>query len=206
MGACAEKTALDLKLTRQLSDDYAINSYERTLESQRSGRFAKDIVSVEISPTEEFSQDEEPKRYNKDRFAQLKTVFKKDGTITAANASKLNDGACAIIVASEAKIKEYGLTPLARIVSYADAEVEPVDFCVAPAKSSAKALSRAGLKMRDIQFHEINEAFSTTVLANMKLLDLPIEQVNVWGGAVALGHPLGMSGARIVLNLINILK
>lgn len=121
----------------------------------------------------------------------LRAVFSKNGTITAGNASKINDGACAIIVCSEDKLKELNLKPLARIVSYADAEVEPIDFCISPSKAAAKALNRAGMKMHQIDYHEINEAFATTVLANMKLLDLPIEKVNVNGGAIALGHPLG---------------
>lgn len=136
---------------------------------------------------------------------KLKTAFSKNGTITAGNASKINDGACAIVLASEEAVKKHNLKPLGRIVSYADSEVEPIDFCIAPEKAGKLALSRAGMKLNQIDFFEFNEAFSVTVLANMKLLDIGLDKVNVNGGAVALGHPIGMSGARIVLTLLNVL-
>lgn len=139
-------------------------------------------------------------------MTKLKPVFSKTGSITAANASKINDGACAVILASEEAVKKHNLTPLGRIVSYADSEVEPIDFCIAPEKAGKLALTRAGMKLKQIDFFEFNEAFSVTVLANMKLLDIGIEQVNVNGGAVAMGHPIGMSGARIVVSLLNVLK
>lgn len=206
MGVCAEKTAADLKLTRQVQDDFTVTSYERTLEAIKTGRFSHEIVPVQISEKESFGQDEEVLRYQKEKIALLKPAFAKNGTITAANASKINDGASCIILASEEALKKHKLTPLARVVSYADAEVEPVDFCIAPAKSAAKALQRGGLKISNIDFHEINEAFAVTVLANMKLLDIGIEKINVNGGAVALGHPVGMSGSRIVLSLLSVLK
>ncbi|CAK93924.1 unnamed protein product (macronuclear) [Paramecium tetraurelia] len=206
MGVCAEKTVSDLKLTRQLQDDYTITSYERALESIKTGRWAHEITPVKVSEKEIVTEDEEVKRYQKEKIPILKAVFAKDGTVTAANSSKINDGACAIILASEEALKKYNLTPLARIVSYADAELDPMDFCIAPAKSSAKALQRAGLKLANIDYHEINEAFAATVLANMKLLDLPLDRINVNGGAVALGHPIGMSGARIILSLLTVLK
>lgn len=145
-------------------------------------------------------------KYKKEKIPLLKPVFSKNGTITAGNASKINDGGCALILASEKAVKDFNLKPLARVVNYADAEVEPIDFCVAPAKAAQLALKRANMKMNDIQFHEINEAFACTTLANMKLLDLSMEKVNVNGGAVALGHPIGFSGARIVLSLMSVLQ
>ncbi|CAK93742.1 unnamed protein product (macronuclear) [Paramecium tetraurelia] len=206
MGVCAEKTVNDLKLTRQLQDDYTITSYERALESIKTGRWAHEITPVQVSKNEVVTEDEEVKRYQKEKIPILNPVFAKNGSVTAANSSKINDGACAIILASEEALKKYNLTPLARIVSYADAELDPMDFCIAPTKSSAKALQRAGLKLTNIDYHEINEAFAATVLANMKLLDLPLDRINVNGGAVALGHPIGMSGARIILSLLTVLK
>lgn len=208
MGVCGEKTAKDLGIDRQTSDDFAVRSYERTIESAKKGLFNFEITPVNLGEKDGiFSQDEEPLRFKKDKMPLLKPAFiKQGGVITAANASKINDGACSIILMSEKRVKELGLKPLGRIVSFADAEVAPVDFCIAPAQSSAKALERAGMKLQHIDYHEINEAFAVTVLANMKLLDLDIERVNVHGGAVALGHPIGASGSRIVLSLLNVLK
>lgn len=141
-----------------------------------------------------------------DKFPGLKPAFAKNGTITAANSSKINDGACAFVLMTEDTAKEYGLSPLARVVSFGDAAVAPIDFGIAPAKAVQEALSRGGLSMKDIDFHEINEAFAAVALANMKLLDLDHNKVNVHGGAVALGHPVGASGARIILSLINVLR
>ena len=141
-----------------------------------------------------------------DKFAGLKPAFAKNGTITPANASKINDGAVAFVLMSESAAKARGLKPLARIISYEDAGVAPIDFGIAPAKACAKALKRANLKMKDIEYHEINEAFSAVALANIKLMDLDITRVNVHGGAVALGHPLGASGARIIISLMNVLR
>jgi acetyl-CoA C-acetyltransferase len=141
-----------------------------------------------------------------DKFAGLKPAFAKNGTITAANASKINDGAVAFVLMSEESAKTRGLKPLARIVSFDDGAVAPIDFGIAPAKACKGALARAGLSMKDIEYHEINEAFSAVALANMQLLDLDHAKVNVHGGAVALGHPVGASGARIILSLINVLK
>ncbi len=141
-----------------------------------------------------------------DKFAGLKPAFAKTGTITAANASKINDGACAFILMSEEAAKARGLKPLARIVAYEDAGVAPIDFSIAPALAAQKMLKRTGLTIQNIDYHEINEAFSAVALANIKLLDLDPTRVNVNGGAVALGHPLGMSGARIILSLMNVLR
>jgi acetyl-CoA C-acetyltransferase len=152
------------------------------------------------------TEDEEWKKYNKEKMLQLKPAFSKTGAITAGNASKLNDGGACVIVMAENVAKELGYKPLARIVSFGDAEVAPIDFCVAPAKSAQVALDRAGLKLSQIDFHEINEAFAATVVANLKLLDLPHDRVNVHGGAVAMGHPIGMSGARIIISLMTVLR
>ena len=141
-----------------------------------------------------------------DKFASLKPAFAKNGTITAANASKINDGACAFVLMSEQAAKDRGLKPLARIVAYEDAAVAPIDFAIAPAKCVDKLMKVSGLTMQDIEYHEINEAFSAVALANMKLGDIDPTKVNVHGGAVALGHPIGMSGSRILLSLINVLR
>ncbi|KAL4472422.1 hypothetical protein ABPG74_018371 [Tetrahymena malaccensis] len=206
MGLCAEKTASDFQLTRELQDHYCITSYERTLAAMNSGKFADEIVPVKINDKETVTQDEDPLKFKKEKIPVLKPAFSKTGTITAANASKINDGACSIILMSEQKVKELGLTPLGRIVSYADAEVDPIDFCIAPAKSSQKALDRAGMKISQLEYFEFNEAFSATALANMKLLDIDISKINLHGGAVALGHPVGFSGARIIQSLLTVLK
>ena len=141
-----------------------------------------------------------------DKFAGLKPAFEKDGTITAANASKINDGAAAIVLMSEATAKARGLKPLARIVGFDDAAVDPIDFALAPAKASDRLLKKLGMEMNDIDFHEINEAFSAVALANIKLMDLDVNKVNVHGGACALGHPIGASGARILVSLLSVLK
>ena len=141
-----------------------------------------------------------------DKFPGLKPAFSKTGTITAANASKINDGACSFIIMAEDVAKERGLKPLARIIGYEDAEVEPINFGIAPAKACGRLLKKKGMTVKNIDYHEINEAFAAVPLANMKLLDIDPSRVNVHGGAVALGHPVGMSGARIILSLINVLK
>jgi len=207
MGLCGEKTATDLKIDRATNDEFAIGSYERAIASIKNGSWRDQIAPVFISERDgTITEDEEPKKFNKEKMLKLKPVFSKTGTITAANASKINDGAATILLMSEEKAAKLGLKPLARIVSFADYEVDPIDFCIAPAKAVQIALERAGKKITDVDYHEINEAFSTTVLANMKLLDLDYERVNIQGGAVALGHPIGMSGARIIMNLMGVLK
>lgn len=207
MGLCGEKTATDLSIDRATQDEYAVGSYDRTINSIKTGKFSNEITPVVISEKDgSIIEDEEPKKYNKEKMLKLKPVFSKTGTITAANASKINDGAATILLMSEEKAAKLNLKPLARIVSFADYEVDPIDFCIAPAKAVQIALERGGKKITDIDYHEINEAFSVTVLANMKLLDLDYERVNVNGGAVALGHPVGMSGARIIISLMSVLK
>lgn len=191
MGLCAEKTVKDLKLTREEQDEFSIISYERVQEAIKSGKYDDEYIPVPIGKEQSLTQDEEIRKYQREKIPMLRAVFSKNGTITAGNASKINDAACALVVCSEEKLKELKLKPLGRIVGFADAEVEPMDFCIAPSKAASKALYRAGMKMHEMDYHEINEAFAATVLANMKLLDLPIEKVNVNGGAIALGHPIG---------------
>lgn len=211
MGVCAEKCATDYSISREEQDQFAIESYKRSAKAWSEGKFNDEVVSVEIPQRKGepliFAEDEEYKAVNFDRLPTLPTVFKKEaGTVTAANASTLNDGASALILISKEKMEELGLKPLARIVSYADAAQEPENFTTAPAKALPIALKKAGLELADIDFFEFNEAFSVVGLANNKILGLDAAKVNVNGGAVALGHPLGSSGSRIIVTLINVLK
>ncbi|SEH33194.1 acetyl-CoA C-acyltransferase [Chryseobacterium culicis] len=211
MGVCAEKCAVDYSITREDQDNFAIESYKRSAKAWSEGKFNEEIVPVSIPQRKGepviFAEDEEYKAVNFDRISTLPTVFKKEeGTVTAANASTLNDGASALILVSKEKMEELGLKPLAKIVSYADAAQEPENFTTAPAKALPIALKKAGLEISDIDFFEFNEAFSVVGLANNKILGLDAAKVNVNGGAVALGHPLGSSGSRIIVTLINVLK
>ncbi|WP_312076124.1 acetyl-CoA C-acyltransferase [Chryseobacterium sp.] len=211
MGVCAEKCATDYNITREDQDNFAIESYKRSAKAWSEGKFAEEVVPVSIPQRKGdpviFAEDEEYKAVNFDRLPTLPTVFKKEeGTVTAANASTLNDGASALILVSEERMEELGLKPLAKIVSYADAAQEPENFTTAPAKALPIALKKAGLEISDIDFFEFNEAFSVVGLANNKILGLDAAKVNVNGGAVALGHPLGSSGSRIIVTLINVLK
>lgn len=211
MGVCAEKCAAEYEFSREDQDNFAIQSYKRSAEAWTSGKFKEEIVPVEIPQRKGepiiFAEDEEYKNVNFDRIGTLPTVFQKEnGTVTAANASPLNDGASALILMSKEKMEELGLKPLAKIVSYADAAHEPEWFTTAPAKALPIALKKAGLEVTDIDFFEFNEAFSVVGLANNKILGLDESKVNVNGGAVSLGHPLGSSGARIIVTLINVLK
>jgi len=211
MGVCAEKCATDYSFTREDQDNFAIQSYKRSAKAWSEGKFAEEVVPVSIPQRKGdpviFAEDEEYKAVNFDRLPTLPTVFKKEeGTVTAANASTLNDGASALILVSKEKMEELGLKPLAKIVSYADAAQEPENFTTAPAKALPIALKKAGLEISDIDFFEFNEAFSVVGLANNKILGLEAAKVNVNGGAVALGHPLGSSGSRIIVTLINVLK
>ncbi|RXM51146.1 MULTISPECIES: acetyl-CoA C-acyltransferase [unclassified Chryseobacterium] len=211
MGVCAEKCAVDYSITREDQDNFAIESYKRSAKAWSEGKFNEEIVPVSIPQRKGepviFAEDEEYKAVNFDRITTLPTVFKKEeGTVTAANASTLNDGASALILVSKEKMEELGLKPLAKIVSYADAAQEPENFTTAPAKALPIALKKAGLEVSDIDFFEFNEAFSVVGLANNKILGLDASKVNVNGGAVALGHPLGSSGSRIIVTLINVLK
>jgi len=211
MGVCAEKCATDYSFSREDQDNFAIESYKRSAKAWSEGKFAEEVVPVTIPQRKGdpiiFSEDEEYKAVNFDRLPTLPTVFKKEeGTVTAANASTLNDGASALVLVSKEKMEELGLKPLAKIISYADAAHEPENFTTAPSKALPIALKKAGLEVSDIDFFEFNEAFSVVGLANNKILGLDAAKVNVNGGAVALGHPLGSSGSRIIVTLINVLK
>ncbi len=209
MGVCAEQCAEDHSFSREDQDNFAIESYTRAANAWKAGKFNDEVVPVTYSTRKgdvTVSEDEEYKAVNFDKIPSLRAVFKKDGTITAANASTLNDGASALLLASKEKVEELGLKPIAKIVSYGDAAQKPELFTTAPAKAVPVALKKAGLSMDQIDFFELNEAFSVVGLANCKLMDIPAEKCNVNGGAVALGHPLGSSGSRILVTLINVLK
>lgn len=211
MGMCAEKCATDYDIGREEQDAYAVMSYQRAQEAIATGMFKDEIEAVDVShgkgKASTISEDEEPTSASMGKFGRLRPAFKKEnGTVTAANASSLNDGAAAMVLMSEDAALELGLKPLARILGFGDAEQDPVDFTTAPSLAVPRALAASGVQLSDIEFHEINEAFSVVALANMKILDLDQARVNVFGGAVALGHPIGMSGARIIGNLCNVLK
>jgi len=211
MGLCAEKTAKDHNISRQEQDKFAIESYKRSTDAWRQNVFASEIVPVTIKPKKGpevvVSEDEEYKKVDFAKFPSLRAVFKKeDGTITAANASTLNDGAAAVILTTSEHASKLGLKPLARIVGSVDAAVQPIDFSIAPAAAIPKLLKKCGVDVKDIDLWEINEAFSVVVLANMKLLGIEHAKVNIHGGAVSIGHPIGMSGARLVTHLVHILK
>ena len=211
MGVCAEKCAAEYQFSREDQDNFAIQSYKRSAEAWEAGKFKEEVVPVEIPQRKGepiiFAEDEEYKSVNFDRIGTLPTVFQKEnGTVTSANASTLNDGASALVLMSKEKMEELGLKPLAKIVSYADAAHEPEWFTTAPAKALPIAVKKANLDISDIDFFEFNEAFSVVGLANNKILGLDDSKVNVNGGAVSLGHPLGSSGSRIIVTLINVLK
>ena len=210
MGLTAEQVANDYSISREDQDKFAINSYNRSKSSWESGKFNNEIIPVEIPQRRGeaiiMDKDEEFSNVNIKKIPNLRPVFQKEGSVTAANASTLNDGAAALILMSETKMKELNLTPIAEILSYADAAQEPEWFTTAPAKAVPIAIKKAGLKKENINFYELNEAFSVVGIANSKILNVTPEQVNVIGGAVSLGHPLGCSGARIIVTLINVLK
>jgi acetyl-CoA C-acetyltransferase len=209
MGVCADLCATEHNISREEQDNFAIQSYTRSAAAWDAGKFDAEIVPVEVPQRKGdpiiVSKDEEYTNVKLDRIPTLAAVFTKEGTVTAANASTINDGAAALVLMSEEKANELGLQPLAYIKSYADAAQEPKWFTTAPAKALPKALDKAGLKISDIEYFEFNEAFSVVGLANAKILGLDNDKVNVNGGAVSLGHPLGCSGARIIVTLINVL-
>lgn len=209
MGEAAERCADELGIDRAAQDAYALGSYERALAAARDGRFAQEIEPVRVSDKRgerSVSEDEEPARADPSRLPALKPAFRPDGTITAGNASKINDGAAAVVLASAAALQRHGLRPWARIVGYAHHAQEPERFPTAPAFAVDKALSRAALGRRDIDLYEINEAFAVVALACTRLLQLDPTTVNVRGGAVALGHPIGCSGARILTTLLHAMQ
>lgn len=210
MGVCADLCASEYNFSREDQDDFAIESYNRSAKAWSEGKFADEVVPVEVPQRRGepviVSEDEEFKNVKMDKIPSLRPAFSKDGTVTAANASTINDGAGAMILMSADKASELGLTPLATIKSYADAANEPKWFTTAPSKALPKALAKAGISQDDVDYFEFNEAFSVVGLANMKILGLDDSNVNVNGGAVSLGHPLGCSGVRIVITLLNVLK
>ena len=210
MGSCAELCADKYGITRQMQDDFAIESYKRSAAAWQNKKFENEIVPVEIPQRKGepiiFAEDEEYRNVKFDKIPTLPTVFKKDGTVTAANASTMNDGAAALILMSKEKMEKLNLKPLAKIAGFADAEQAPEWFTTSPSLALPKAAEKAGLNISDIDFFEFNEAFAVVGLANNKILGLSANRVNVNGGAVSLGHPLGCSGARIIVTLINVLK
>ena len=209
MGRCAESCAKDFSFTREQLDEFAIKSYEKALSAQKEGKFVDEIIKVPVkSKTGDFNidTDEEPGKVKFDKIPTLKPVFDKSGVITAANASSINDGAAAVLVMSEDKAKELGLKPMAEIIAQSSAAKAPIEFTTAPADAIAKGLLKAKLTKDDIDLFEINEAFAVVSLAVNKLLGLDVDKVNVNGGAIALGHPIGASGARILTTLIYEMK
>jgi len=209
MGVCADNTAKEMNISRKDQDDYAIASYKRSASSWANGKFKEEIIPVELQDkkgnTTFFAEDEEYKNVNFDKIPQLKPVFTKDGTVTAANASTLNDGASALVLVSKEKADELGLKPIAKILGFADAAQDPMWFTTTPSLAIPKAMKQAGVDKNSVGYYEINEAFSAVAIANNIKLGLDPEKVNVNGGAVALGHPLGSSGSRIITTLINVL-
>lgn len=210
MGVCAEKCATEYKFSREEQDNFAITSYKRSAAAWAAGKFDNEVVPVEVPQRKGdaliVNKDEEYSNVNMDKIPALAPVFDKDGTVTAANASTLNDGASALILMSKEKMEALGLKPIAKIVSYADAAQAPEWFTTSPTLAANKALEKANLTTSNIDFWELNQAFAVVGLANTKLLNIDAAKVDVNGGAVALGHPLGNSGSRIIVTLINVLK
>ena len=210
MGVLADLCASEFKVTREDQDNYSIQSYNRSAKAWADGKFKEEVIPVEIPQRRGdpivFSEDEEYKNVRMDKIPTLRPVFTKEGTVTAANASTINDGAGAMVLMSEEKANELELTPLATILSYADAAQDPKRFTTAPSKALPKALDKAKISIDDVDYFELNEAFAVVGLSNMKILGLDDSNVNVNGGAVSLGHPLGCSGVRILITLINVLK
>jgi len=208
MGSSGDRCAAKFSFTREAQDAFAIESYRRASEAYKNNAFAQELFDVEIKGRGEssfVSEDEEYKKLRPEKVASLKPAFGKEGTVTAVNASKINDGAAAFVLMSEEKVKALGVKPLAAIIGYADAEQAPDDFTTSPSLAIPKALKKANLDIKDIAFFEINEAFSNVTMANTQLLGLDPAKVNAFGGAVALGHPVGASGARIIATLISVL-
>uniref|UniRef100_F4CEC8 Acetyl-CoA acetyltransferase n=1 Tax=Sphingobacterium sp. (strain 21) TaxID=743722 RepID=F4CEC8_SPHS2 len=210
MGSAAELCASSCKISREEQDQYAISSYKRAQKAERNGKFKQEIIPLEVTDKKGNSTtidtDEEINNVFFDKISSLKPVFQKEGTVTAANASTLNDGAAALVLMSKAKAEQLGVKPLARILGYADAQQDPEWFTTAPAQAIPLALERAGVSAKEVDYYEINEAFSVVSIANNQLLQLDPEKVNIYGGAVSLGHPLGASGARILVTLLSVLR
>lgn len=209
MGNCADNTAKEMNISREEQDNYAIQSYTRSAEAWKNGSFKEEVVPVELTGRKGevimIDEDEEFKNVMFDKIPSLRPVFDKDGTVTAANASTMNDGASALLLMSKEKVQELGLTPIAKIRGFADAAQDPLWFTTAPALAIPKAIKNAGLTENDVDFYEINEAFSAVAIANQRQLNIDSDKLNVFGGAVSLGHPLGASGARIIATLTSVL-
>jgi acetyl-CoA C-acetyltransferase len=209
MGNCADNTAKEMDISREMQDEYAVNSYKRSAAAWQAGKFADEIVPVAIPQRKGdpilFSEDEEYKNVKFEKIPALRAVFSKEGTVTAANASTINDGASAIVLMSKDKADALGIKPLAKILGFADAAQDPLWFTTAPSLAIPKAIAHAGITKEDVDYYEINEAFSAVAIANNMELGLDADKVNVNGGAVALGHPLGCSGARIISTLNSVL-
>jgi len=209
MGSCAESCAKDFKFSREELDEFSINSYKKAIEAEKSGKFKDEVIKVPVKVRREeilIEKDEEPEKVKFEKIPTLRPVFARDGVVTAANASSINDGAAAVLVTSEEKAVKLGLTPLVEIVAQASAAKKPIEFTTAPTDAINKVLKKANLTLDDIDLFEINEAFAVVSLANNKLLGLDPSKVNLNGGAVALGHPIGASGARILVTLIHEMK
>jgi len=211
MGNCGENTAKKLDISRAQQDEYAMASYRKTAAAVAAGHLAAELCPVTVPggrgrPDKVLSEDEEYTKVNFDKFTQLRTVFQKDGTITAGSSSKLNDGGAALVLMTARAAAQHGCKPLARIVGFADAACDPIDFPIAPVYATQKLFAQVGVNKDEVDMFEINEAFAVVVLANMKLLDLDPAKVNQHGGAISVGHPIGMSGARITAHLAHSLK
>ncbi len=210
MGVCADLCATEHNFSRKDQDKFAIQSYERSAKAWKDGKFDNEVVPVEVPQRKGepviVKEDEEFKNIKLEKIPQLRAAFSKEGTVTAANASTINDGAGAVVLMSREKADELGLKPLATIKGFADAATEPKWFTTAPSKALPKAIAKAGMDLKDVDFFEFNEAFSVVGLANMKILGLDDSNTNVNGGAVSLGHPLGCSGVRIIITLLNVLE
>jgi acetyl-CoA C-acetyltransferase len=209
MGNAGELCATECNITRQDQDEFAILSYQRALEAQKNGWYDNEIVPVKIQDRKGeiiVAKDEEPEKVNFDKVPSLKPVFKKDGTVTAANASSIDDGAAAVVVASEAKAAALGIKPLAKIIAHVSYAQEPEWFTTAPAEAIKKVCAKAGMSINDIDLFEINEAFASVPIFSSRKAEIPYEKINIHGGAIALGHPIGASGTRVLVTLINALK
>jgi acetyl-CoA C-acetyltransferase len=206
MGVCGDRCAAKYQFTRKEQDDFAVASYQRALAAQKVGTFAREIVPVEIpgkkGPTK-VDQDEEPQRFNEEKLRALRAAFDKEGTVTAGNASSVNDGAAAIVVMSQEKGQELGIKPQARILGYSTYSREPEWFTLAPGCAIERLLKKLGMKAGDVDLYEVNEAFSVVAMAAMRDVGIPHDKLNIHGGAVALGHPIGASGARVLVTLLN---
>ena len=209
MGMAGELCATECNITRQDQDEFAVQSYKRSLDAQKNGYYTDEIIPVIVEDRKgpiTVSKDEEPEKVNFDKVPALKPVFKKDGTVTAANASSIDDGASAVVAASEEKAKSLGKKPMAKIIAYATHAQKPEWFTTAPTEAIKKAVAKAGMKLEDIDLFEVNEAFASVAIVTHRNLNIPIEKINIHGGAIALGHPIGASGARILTTLIYALK